>query len=76
MTASSCAAGCISGNAVASRTVVTEDYPAWTLLVSLGLTRGSVVAVVGTDSVGVGWTDSGIGEGCVDCGVGSVLLLF
>ena len=42
---------------------------------SLGLTRGSVVAVIGTDSVGVGQTDSGIGEGYVDCCVGSVLLL-
>ena len=76
MTASSCAAGCISGNAVASRTVVTDDCPAWILLVSLGLTRGSVVAVTVTESVGVGRTDSGIGEGCVDCGVGSILLLF
>ena len=34
------------------------------------------MAVARTDSVGVGWTDSGIGEGCVDCGVGSILLLF
>ena len=34
------------------------------------------MVVVGSDSVGVGWAESGIGEGCVDCGVGSILLLF
>ena len=34
------------------------------------------MAITGTDSVGVGQTDSGIGEGFVDCCVGSVLLLF
>ena len=61
---------------MASRTVVIDDCPAWTLLLSLGLTRGSVVDVAGTDSLGVGWTDFGIGEGGVDFGVGSVLLLF
>ena len=41
---------------------------------SLGLTRGSVVVVMGTESVGEGRTDSGIGASCVVyC---SVLLLF
>ena len=34
------------------------------------------MVVVGPDSIGVEWADSGIGEGCVDCGVGSILLLF
>ena len=34
------------------------------------------MAVIGTNSVGVGRTDSRIGEGCVDYCVGSVLLLF
>ena len=52
MAANSCATGCISGNVVASRTVITDDCPAWTFLVSLGLIRGLVVAVAGTDLVG------------------------
>ena len=34
------------------------------------------MVVMGTKSVGEGRTDSGIGEGCVGCCVGSVLLLF
>ena len=74
MAASSSTAGGISGNAVASLTIVTDDFPGSTLLVSLGLTRGSFVAVTSTDSVGVGCPDSGFGEVSVGSCLGSVLL--